>query len=144
MGNKVRISETDLVNLIEKVIKEEPMKDMNSFGFNMLGKSEEEKSTIRKLDYFERIFIPRFQEIKDVHGLEFVIKLLNNCSVSLTDNLFFKLILLDFFKTSHNGVKIFFNFNDVKSCIWQSYLLYTKSDLIFCATLFMILLSLSL
>ena len=85
MGNKVRISEADLVNLIEKVIKEEPMKDMNSFGFNMLGKSEEEKSTIRKLDYFERIFIPRFQEIKDVHGLEFVIKLLNNLAVTFDE-----------------------------------------------------------
>jgi|688.fasta_scaffold04273_28 hypothetical protein len=85
MGNKVRISEADLVDLIEKVIKEEPMMDMNSFGFNMLGKSEEEKSTIRKLDYFERIFIPRFQEIKDVHGLEFVIKLLNNLAVAVDE-----------------------------------------------------------
>ena len=51
----------------------------------MLGKSEEEKSTIRKLDYFERIFIPRFQEIKDVHGLEFVIKLLNNLAVTFDE-----------------------------------------------------------
>jgi hypothetical protein len=85
MGNKVRISEADLVDLIEKVIKEEPMMDMNSFGFNMLGKSEEEKSTIRKLDYFQRIFIPRFQEIKDVHGLEFVIKLLNNLAVTFDE-----------------------------------------------------------
>jgi hypothetical protein len=51
----------------------------------MLGKSEEEKSTIRKLDYFERIFIPRFQEIKDVHGLEFVIKLLNNLAVAVDE-----------------------------------------------------------
>jgi hypothetical protein len=85
MGNKVRISEADLVDLIEKVIKEEPMMDMNSFGFNMLGKSEEEKSTIRKLDYFQRIFIPRFQEIKDVHGLEFVIKLLNNLAVAVDE-----------------------------------------------------------
>jgi hypothetical protein len=85
MGNKVRISEADLVDLIEKVIKEESMMDMNSFGFNMLGKSEEEKSTIRKLDYFERIFIPRFQEIKDVHGLEFVIKLLNNLAVAVDE-----------------------------------------------------------
>jgi hypothetical protein len=85
MGNKVRISEADLVDLIEKVIKEEPMMDMNSFGFNMLGKSEEEKSTIRKLDYFERIFIPRFQEIKDLHGLEFVIKLLNNLAVAVDE-----------------------------------------------------------
>jgi hypothetical protein len=85
MGNKVRISEADLVDLIEKVIKEEPMMDMNSFGFNMLGKSEEEKSTIRKLDYFERIFIPRFQEIKDVHGLEFVIRLLNNLAVAVDE-----------------------------------------------------------
>jgi hypothetical protein len=85
MGNKVRISEADLVDLIEKVIKEESMMDMNSFGFNMLGKSEEEKSTIRKLDYFERIFIPRFQEIKDLHGLEFVIKLLNNLAVAVDE-----------------------------------------------------------
>lgn len=85
MGNKVRISESDLVELIEKVIKEEPMMDMNSFGVNMLGKSEEEKSTIRKLDYFQRIFIPRFQEIKDVHGLEFVIKLLNNLAITFDE-----------------------------------------------------------
>lgn len=85
MGNKVRISESDLVELIEKVIKEEPMMDMNSFGVNMLGKSEEEKSTIRKLDYFQRIFIPRFQEIKDVHGLEFVIQLLNNLAITIDE-----------------------------------------------------------
>lgn len=85
MGNKVRISESDLVELIEKVIKEEPMMDMNSFGVNMLGKSEEEKSTIRKLDYFQRIFIPRFQEIKDVHGLEFVIRLLNNLAITIDE-----------------------------------------------------------
>ena len=43
MRKKVRISEADLIDLIEKVIKEEPMMDMNSFGFDMLGKSEEEK-----------------------------------------------------------------------------------------------------
>lgn len=85
MGKKVRISEADLIDLIEKVIKEEPMMDMNSFGFNMLGKSEEEKSKIRKLDYFERIFLPRFQEIKDVHGLDFVIELLNNLAVSVDE-----------------------------------------------------------
>lgn len=85
MGKKVRISEADLIDLIEKVITEEPMMDMNSFGFNMLGKSEEEKSKIRKLDYFERIFLPRFQEIKDVHGLEFVIELLNNLAVSVDE-----------------------------------------------------------
>lgn len=85
MGKKVRISESDLIDLIEKVIKEEPMMDMDSFGFNMLGKSEEEKSKIRKLDYFERIFLPRFQEIKDVHGLEFVIELLNNLAISVDE-----------------------------------------------------------
>ena len=81
MGNKVRISETDLVNLIEKVIKEEPMKDMNSFGFNMLGKSEEEKSTIRKLDYFERHELHKSQS--GMNKINFVISI---CSLNCQKN----------------------------------------------------------
>lgn len=85
MGQKIRISETELVNLIEKIISEEPMADMESFGFDLRGKTEEEKSKMRKLDYFERIFLPRFQEIKEVHGLEFTIELLNNLAIAVDE-----------------------------------------------------------
>lgn len=85
MAQKIRISETDLVNLIEKVISEAPMSDMESFGFDSIGKTEEQKSKERKLNYFEGIFLPRFQEIKDVHGLEFVIELLNNLAISVDE-----------------------------------------------------------
>ena len=59
--------------------------DKKSLGYDMIGKTEEEKSKTRKLDYFENIFLPRFQEIKEVHGLEFVIELLNNLAIGVDE-----------------------------------------------------------
>ena len=85
MKNKIRISESELVELIQKVLSEQPMMDKKSLGYDMIGKTEEEKSKARKLDYFENIFLPRFQEIKEVHGLEFVIELLNNLAVAVDE-----------------------------------------------------------
>lgn len=80
MKKKIRVSENELVELIEKILTEEPHPDMETFGMRMFDKSEEEKSKARKLDYFTNIFLPRFQEIKEIHGLDFTIELLNNLS----------------------------------------------------------------
>jgi hypothetical protein len=85
MKNKIRISESELVELIQKVLSEQPMMDRKGLGYDMIGKTEEEKSKARKLDYFENIFLPRFQKIKEVHGLEFVIELLNNLAIGVDE-----------------------------------------------------------
>jgi hypothetical protein len=85
MKNKIRISESELVELIQKILSEQPIMDKKNLGYDMIGKTEEEKSKARKLNYFENIFLPRFQEIKEVHGLEFVIELLNNLAVAVDE-----------------------------------------------------------
>jgi hypothetical protein len=72
MKTKVLISESDLVELIEKVITEEP-------------NSDKEKSNQRKLNYFKNIFLPRFEEIKKIHGLNFTIELLNNIALEVDE-----------------------------------------------------------
>lgn len=85
MKKKVRISENDLVKLIEKVITEEPSKQFRTYGMNLVGKSDEEKSRDRKIEYFMNVFLPRFEEIKQVHGLNFTIDLLNNLAVEVDE-----------------------------------------------------------
>jgi len=76
MKNKVRISEGDLVKLIEKVINEESKTQFRTVGMDLVGKSDEEKSREIKVDYFLNIFLPRFQQIKEVHGLELTFELI--------------------------------------------------------------------
>lgn len=78
MKRKVRISENELVKLIDKILSEDPQR--RSFGMDLRGKTPEQQSKERKLDYFTQIFLPRFQEIKEVHGLDFTIELLNSLS----------------------------------------------------------------
>jgi hypothetical protein len=43
---------------------------------DLVGKSDEEKSMEIKVDYFLNIFLPRFQQIKEVHGLELTFELI--------------------------------------------------------------------
>lgn len=76
MKNKVRISEDNLVKLIEKVINEESKTQFRTVGMDLVGKSDEEKSMEIKIDYFLNIFLPRFQQIKEVHGLELTFELI--------------------------------------------------------------------
>ena len=76
MKNKVRISEGDLVRLIENVINEESKTQFRTVGMDLVGKSDEEKSMEIKIDYFLNIFLPRFQQIKEVHGLELTFELI--------------------------------------------------------------------
>lgn len=76
MKNKVRISEGNLVKLIEKVINEESKTQFRTVGMDLVGKSDEEKSMEIKIDYFLNIFLPRFQQIKEVHGLELTFELI--------------------------------------------------------------------
>jgi hypothetical protein len=76
MKNKVRISEGNLVKLIEKVINEESKTQFRTVGMDLVGKSDEEKSMEIKIDYFLNIFLPRFQQIKEVHGLELTYELI--------------------------------------------------------------------
>jgi hypothetical protein len=76
MKNKVRISEGNLVKLIEKVINEESKTQFRTVGMDLVGKSDEEKSMEIKVDYFLNIFLPRFQQIKEVHGLELTFELI--------------------------------------------------------------------
>lgn len=78
MKRKIRISENELVELIDKILSEDPQR--RSFGMDLRGKTSEQQSKERKLDYFTQIFLPRFQEIKEVHGLDFTIELLNSLS----------------------------------------------------------------
>lgn len=78
MKRKVRISENELVELIDKILSEDPQR--RSFGMDLRGKTPEQQSKERKIDYFTQIFLPRFQEIKEVHGLDFTIELLNSLS----------------------------------------------------------------
>jgi hypothetical protein len=76
MKNKVRIFEGNLVKLIEKVINEESKTQFRTVGMDLVGKSDEEKSMEIKVDYFLNIFLPRFQQIKEVHGLELTFELI--------------------------------------------------------------------
>lgn len=85
MKKKVRISENDLVKLIEKVITEKPSSQFRTFGVDLVGKTDEEKSKQRRIDYFMNIFLPRFEEIKEVHGLNFTIELLNNLAAEVDE-----------------------------------------------------------
>lgn len=85
MKKKVRISENDLVKLIEKVITEEPNPQFRTYGMDVVGKSDEEKSRDRKIQYFMNVFLPRFEEIKQVHGLNFTIDLLNNLATEVDE-----------------------------------------------------------
>jgi len=78
MKKKVLLSESELVQLIENFLNEDPNPEFRTFGVDLVGKSDEEKSKQRKLQYFLNIFLPRFEEIKQVHGLNFTIELLNN------------------------------------------------------------------
>ena len=66
MKNKVRISEGNLVKLTQ----------FRTVGMDLVGKSDEEKSMEIKIDYFLNIFLPRFQQIKEVHGLELTFELI--------------------------------------------------------------------
>jgi hypothetical protein len=52
---------------------------------DVVGKSDEEKSRDRKIQYFMNVFLPRFEEIKQVHGLNFTIDLLNNLAVEVDE-----------------------------------------------------------
>jgi hypothetical protein len=83
MKNKVRISESDLVKLIEKVINEESKTQFRTVGMDLVGKSDEEKSMEIKVDYFLNIFLPRFQQIKEVHGLDLTFELIKRLAERL-------------------------------------------------------------
>jgi hypothetical protein len=83
MKNKVRISEGNLVKLIEKVINEESKTQFRTVGMDLVGKSDEEKSMEIKVDYFLNIFLPRFQQIKEVHGLELTFELIKRLAERL-------------------------------------------------------------
>jgi hypothetical protein len=85
MKKKVLLSESNLVQLIENFINEDPNPRFRSFGVDLVGKSDEEKSKDRKIDYFMQIFFPRFKEIKQVHGLDFAIELLNNLAIEIDE-----------------------------------------------------------
>jgi len=85
MKRKVRISESELVKLIENFLIEDPNPEFRTFGLDLVGKSDEEKSKQRKIDYFMNIFLPRFEEIKKVHGLNFTIELLNNLAIEVDE-----------------------------------------------------------
>ena len=85
MKKKVLLSESNLVQLIESFINEDPNPRFRSFGVDLVGKSDEEKSKDRKIDYFMQIFLPRFKEIKQVHGLDFAIELLNNLAIEIDE-----------------------------------------------------------
>lgn len=78
MKRKVRLTENELVDLINKILTEDPQR--RSFGMDLRGKTPEQQSKERKLDYFTEIFLPRFQEVREIHGLDFTIELLNNLS----------------------------------------------------------------
>jgi hypothetical protein len=83
MKNKVRISEGNLVKLIEKVINEESKTQFRTVGMDLVGKSDEEKSMEIKVDYFLNIFLPRFQQIKEVHGLDLTFELIKRLAERL-------------------------------------------------------------
>lgn len=85
MGKKVRLSESELVKVVRKMVSEQSISDMESFGFKMHGPSKEEKSRKNKMDYFMKIYLPKFNEIKDTHGLEFTIALLNELAVMVDE-----------------------------------------------------------
>ena len=51
----------------------------------MGGPSKEEKSRKNKMDYFMNIYLPKFNDIKDTHGLEFAIGLLNELAVMVDE-----------------------------------------------------------
>jgi hypothetical protein len=83
MKNKVRISEGNLVKLIEKVINEASKTQFRTVGMDLVGKSDEEKSMEIKVDYFLNIFLPRFQQIKEVHGLDLTFELIKRLAERL-------------------------------------------------------------
>jgi hypothetical protein len=85
MKKKVLLSESDLVQLIENFLTENPNPEFRTFGMDLVGKSDEEKSNERKIQYFLNIFLPRFEEIKQVHGLNFTIELLNNLATEVDE-----------------------------------------------------------
>jgi hypothetical protein len=85
MKKKVLLSESELVQLIENFLTEEPNPEFRTFGMDLVGKSDEEKSKERKIQYFLNIFLPRFEEIKQVHGLNFTIELLNNLAIEVDE-----------------------------------------------------------
>jgi hypothetical protein len=85
MKKKVLLSESELVQLIENFLTEDPNPEFRTFGMDLVGKSDEEKSNERKIQYFLNIFSPRFEEIKQVHGLNFTIELLNNLAIEVDE-----------------------------------------------------------
>jgi hypothetical protein len=85
MKKKVLLSESELVQLIENFLTENPNPEFRTFGMDLVGKSDEEKSNERKIQYFLNIFLPRFEEIKKVHGLNFTIELLNNLATEVDE-----------------------------------------------------------
>lgn len=85
MKKKVLLSESELVQLIENFLTEDPNPEFRTFGMDLVGKSNEEKSNERKIQYFLNIFLPRFEEIKQVHGLNFTIELLNNLATEVDE-----------------------------------------------------------
>jgi len=46
----------------------------------------EELSKKRKMEYFGNIFFPRFTEIRDIHGMDFTLELLEALVDSLRDS----------------------------------------------------------
>ena len=80
MGKKIRLSENQLIEMIQDILSEQ------SFGGDLRGLSPEELSKKRKMEYFGNIFFPRFTEIKDIHGMDFTIELLEALADSLRDS----------------------------------------------------------
>lgn len=79
MGKKIRLSENELIELIQNIISEQ------SFGGDLRDLNPEELSQRRKMEYFGKIFLPRFGEIRDIHGIDFTLKLLEEISNKLKE-----------------------------------------------------------
>lgn len=80
MGKKIRLSENQLIEMIQDILSEQP------FSGDLRGLNPEELSKKRKMEYFGNIFFPRFTEIRDIHGMDFTIELLEALADSLRDS----------------------------------------------------------
>lgn len=74
--NKIRITESDFVKIIKKIISEESNDDIKNLDMEMGMMSKEQISKKTKMSYFINIYLRKFNEIKEFHGLEFTTDLL--------------------------------------------------------------------
>lgn len=80
MGRKIRLSEHELIDLIQNIVGEQ------QFGGDLRDLNPEELSKKRKMEYFGNIFMPRFAEIAEIHGMDFTMELLEALIDSLRDS----------------------------------------------------------